>query len=47
MRVLDIARQRGACIIEDDFDSEYRFCGQPILAMRDGRRGTDDPFQDF
>jgi GntR family transcriptional regulator / MocR family aminotransferase len=38
MRVLDIARQHGAWIIEDDFDSEYRFRGQPIPAMQ----GVDD-----
>jgi GntR family transcriptional regulator/MocR family aminotransferase len=33
MRVLNIARQRGAWIIEDNFDSEYCFRGPPIPAM--------------
>ena len=33
LRLLEIAESRGAWIIEDDFDGEYRFQGQPIPAM--------------
>ncbi len=34
---LELANRWGAWVIEDDFDSEYRFTGQPIPAMQ----GTD------
>ena len=34
LRLLEIARQWDSWIIEDDFDSEYRFTGQPIPAMQ-------------
>lgn len=34
---LELASKWGAWVIEDDFDSEYRFTGQPIPAMQ----GTD------
>ncbi|MEM1047887.1 MAG: PLP-dependent aminotransferase family protein [Pseudomonadota bacterium] len=30
---LDVARQTGSYIIEDDFDSEFRYSGRPIPAM--------------
>ena len=33
LRLLEIAESRGAWIIEDDFDGEYRFQGQPVPAM--------------
>ncbi|WP_448949968.1 rhizopine catabolism transcriptional regulator MocR [Labrys neptuniae] len=34
LRLLDIAESRKAWIIEDDFDGEYRFQGQPVPAMQ-------------
>jgi GntR family transcriptional regulator/MocR family aminotransferase len=34
MEVLEWASNTGAFVIEDDYDSEYRFCGQPIPAMQ-------------
>ncbi len=34
LRLLETARQRDIWVIEDDFDSEYRFVGQPIPAMQ-------------
>ncbi len=34
MEVLEWAANTGAFVIEDDYDSEYRFCGQPIPAMQ-------------
>jgi GntR family transcriptional regulator/MocR family aminotransferase len=34
LRLLDIAESRNAWVIEDDFDGEYRFQGQPIPAMQ-------------
>ena len=37
LKVLEIAQRIGAWVIEDDFDSEYRFGGKPIPAMQ----GTD------
>jgi GntR family transcriptional regulator/MocR family aminotransferase len=40
-RLLDLARRQGAVIIEDDYDSEFRFAGHPLDALqtldRDGR----------
>jgi len=38
LRLLELARRAGAWIIEDDFDSEYRFSTKPIPAMQ----GVDD-----
>lgn len=32
--LLDYARQHGVWIVEDDYDSEFRFSGEPIPAMR-------------
>ena len=41
MLLLDWAREAGAWILEDDYDSEYRFSGRPLEALqgldRDGR----------
>jgi GntR family transcriptional regulator/MocR family aminotransferase len=34
MILLDWARQSGAWILEDDYDSEYRFRGRPLEALR-------------
>ena len=34
LALLDWARRSGALIIEDDYDSEYRFAGQPIPALQ-------------
>ncbi|NSY39140.1 PLP-dependent aminotransferase family protein [Leisingera sp. ANG59] len=38
---LHAAKARGGWVIEDDFDSEFRYCGQPVPAMaaldREGR----------
>ncbi|MDR6294568.1 MULTISPECIES: rhizopine catabolism transcriptional regulator MocR [Inquilinus] len=34
LRLLEIADSRNAWVIEDDFDGEYRFQGQPIPAMQ-------------
>lgn len=34
LRMLDIARTSGAWIIEDDYDGEYSFFGDPIPAMQ-------------
>jgi GntR family transcriptional regulator/MocR family aminotransferase len=28
------ARKRGALVIEDDYDSEFRYCGEPIQSLR-------------
>jgi GntR family transcriptional regulator/MocR family aminotransferase len=33
LKLLDIARQHGLAIIEDDYDHEYRFDGRPILPL--------------
>ncbi len=38
LRLLDLAERMGAWIIEDDFDGEYRFQGQPIPAMQGADR---------
>jgi GntR family transcriptional regulator/MocR family aminotransferase len=32
--LLDFARRRGAIIVEDDYDSEFRFGGRPLDAMQ-------------
>jgi GntR family transcriptional regulator/MocR family aminotransferase len=34
LALLGWARETGACIFEDDYDSEYRFVGKPIPALR-------------
>ncbi len=34
LRILEIARAAGAWVVEDDFDSEYRFSTKPIPAMQ-------------
>lgn len=33
-RLLAIARHTGSWIVEDDYDSEFRFSGQPIPALQ-------------
>jgi GntR family transcriptional regulator/MocR family aminotransferase len=38
LRLLQIAEARDAWVIEDDFDGEYRFRGQPIPAMQGADR---------
>ncbi|SFJ30796.1 GntR family transcriptional regulator / MocR family aminotransferase [Paenibacillus sp. UNC496MF] len=35
MQLLDYARQTGCYIIEDDYDSEFRYTGMPIHALRE------------
>lgn len=42
LRLLDVARRFGLVIIEDDYDSEYRFDGRPILPLA-ARAGSDLP----
>jgi GntR family transcriptional regulator / MocR family aminotransferase len=39
LHILELARTGGAWIIEDDFDSEYRFRGRPIPTMQGIDRG--------
>jgi GntR family transcriptional regulator/MocR family aminotransferase len=39
LRLLDLADTRNLWVIEDDFDGEYRFQGQPIPAMQGLDRG--------
>lgn len=34
LQLLEWARRTGACIIEDDYDSEYRYEGRPIEAIQ-------------
>jgi len=36
LRLLEWARKAGAVIFEDDYDSEYRYSGRPIPALRLG-----------
>lgn len=38
LKLLDVVRRTGAWVVEDDFDSEYRFSSKPIPAMQ----GVDD-----
>lgn len=40
LALLDWARRNDAWIIEDDYDSEYRYCGRPLTALQglDGGR---------
>ena len=40
MQLLDWAARRDGWIIEDDYDSEYRFAGHPIAALQGLRRNT-------
>lgn len=40
MALLDWASQNGAFIIEDDYDSEYRFEGRPVPALQSLDRGS-------
>ncbi|WP_432473160.1 PLP-dependent aminotransferase family protein [Amphritea sp. HPY] len=40
LALLQWARQNGSCIIEDDYDSEFRFDGPPLTAMQ-GLGGDD------
>src|SRR5204863_3642283 len=41
LSLLEWARERGAFVIEDDYDSEFRYAGRPLAALqgldRDGR----------
>ena len=39
LAVLDWARRSGARVVEDDYDSEYRFAGRPIPALQGLDRG--------
>ena len=32
--LIEYAKERGACIVEDDYDSEFRFQGYPIQSMQ-------------
>src|SRR5439155_7014332 len=34
MALLDWARRRGAWVIEDDYDSEFRYAGRPLEALQ-------------
>ena len=34
LALLDWAREAGSWILEDDYDSEYRFAGRPLSAMQ-------------
>nr|WKF59567.1 HTH-type transcriptional regulatory protein GabR [Paraburkholderia busanensis] len=34
LSLLEWARSRGAVVIEDDYDSEYRFAGHPLAALK-------------
>jgi len=38
--LLDFAQQRGAVVIEDDYDGEYRFGGRPLDALQTLDRGA-------
>jgi GntR family transcriptional regulator/MocR family aminotransferase len=40
LRLLALANQHGAWIVEDDYDGEYRFRGEPVPALR-GLDGTE------
>jgi len=40
LRLLDIAEQCDAWVVEDDFDGEYRFQGRPIPAMQGSDRAS-------
>jgi GntR family transcriptional regulator/MocR family aminotransferase len=34
LRLLDYARRKGALIVEDDYDSDFRYRGEPIQSLR-------------
>ncbi|MBZ0114840.1 MAG: PLP-dependent aminotransferase family protein [Thermoanaerobaculia bacterium] len=34
LALLDWAHQTGALLVEDDYDSEFRYCGRPVPAMQ-------------
>ena len=34
LRLLEVAERLGAFVVEDDFDGEYRFAGQPMAALQ-------------
>ncbi len=34
LELLDWARERGAWVLEDDYDSEYRYAGRPLAALQ-------------
>ena len=34
LQLIDWAARKGGWIIEDDYDSEYRYCGKPLAAMQ-------------
>lgn len=34
LRLLEVARQSGALILEDDYDSEFQFNGRPVAALQ-------------
>ena len=34
LQLIDWAARKGIWIIEDDYDSEYRYCGKPLSAMQ-------------
>jgi GntR family transcriptional regulator/MocR family aminotransferase len=40
LELLEWARQRGAVLIEDDYDSEYRYSGPPLPAMQGMANGA-------
>jgi GntR family transcriptional regulator/MocR family aminotransferase len=40
MELLEWARARAAVVIEDDYDSEYRYCGAPLPALQGLARGV-------
>jgi GntR family transcriptional regulator/MocR family aminotransferase len=42
--LLDYARRNGAVIVEDDYDGEFRFDGQPLEALRTGDASAEQVF---
>ncbi|HEX9767554.1 MAG TPA: PLP-dependent aminotransferase family protein [Kiloniellales bacterium] len=44
LELLAWARDRGAWLVEDDYDSEYRYAGRPLAALQglDAERAADD-----
>ena len=43
LALLSLARQRRTVLIEDDYDSEFRFAGRPLPAIK-GMNGADEVF---
>ena len=43
LALLDWAERRGAWILEDDYDSEYRYAGRPLAAPSAGQRSALQP----